>query len=105
MQWLQINKSTPKLKPKPSTNIFKVLFLGETGVDKTSIINVFTSKQFSNNYISTIGIDFKVKRLEINNKPLQLHLWDTAGQERFNTITSSYYRNADVIILVYSVNS
>lgn len=53
---------------------------------------------------STIGVDYKVKYYEVNGERIKLTLWDTAGQERFRTLTSSYYRNADGVILVYDVN-
>ncbi|CAM4775376.1 unnamed protein product [Rotaria magnacalcarata] len=56
---------------------------------------------FIENFIPTIGIDFKVKTFNIREKQIKLQLWDTAGQEKFYNITKSYYRNADAIVLVY----
>jgi Ras-related protein Rab-1A len=59
----------------------------------------------SENYISTIGVDFKIKTVDIEGKRCKLQIWDTAGQERFRTITSSYYRGANGIIIVYDVTN
>jgi Ras-related protein Rab-1A len=63
----------------------------------------FAENIFSNNYISTIGVDFKIKTIEVEGKTVKMQVWDTAGQERFRTITASYYRGSNGIILVYDV--
>lgn len=63
----------------------------------------FADDAFSDNYISTIGVDFKIQSLKLDNSTIKLQIWDTAGQERFRTITSSYYRGAHGIIVVYDV--
>lgn len=63
----------------------------------------FTDDAFDEHIQSTIGVDFKVKQLELNNKRIKLTVWDTAGQERFRTLTSSYYRGAQGVIMVYDV--
>lgn len=63
----------------------------------------FTDDSFDEHIQSTIGVDFKVKHLEVENKRVKLTIWDTAGQERFRTLTSSYYRGAHACILVYDV--
>ena len=52
-------------------------------------------------YTSTIGVDFEIKSLDLDGRLVSLQIWDTAGQERFRTITTSYYRSADAIVLVY----
>jgi Ras-related protein Rab-1A len=65
----------------------------------------FAENIFSDNYISTIGVDFKIKTLEVNGKTVKMQVWDTAGQERFRTITASYYRGSNGIIIVYDVTN
>lgn len=83
--------------------LFKILVVGSSGVGKTSILLRYTDSIFKETYGTTIGVDFKMKNISVNNKIVKLQLWDTAGQERFRTITSSYYRNANGILLVFDV--
>ncbi|BAT79251.1 hypothetical protein LR48_Vigan04g140500 [Vigna angularis] len=82
--------------------LFKLLMIGDSGVGKSSLLLSFTSDSFED-LSPTIGVDFKVKYLNIEGKRLKLAIWDTAGQERFRTLTSSYYRGAQGIIMVYDV--
>jgi len=63
----------------------------------------FADDTYTESYISTIGVDFKIRTIELNGKTIKLQIWDTAGQERFRTITSSYYRGAHGIIVVYDI--
>jgi Ras-related protein Rab-1A len=63
----------------------------------------FADDTYTESYISTIGVDFKIRTIELDGKTVKLQIWDTAGQERFRTITSSYYRGAHGIIIVYDV--
>ena len=70
---------------------------------KSSMLIRFTDDAFDEHIQSTIGVDFKVKHLELNNKRIKLTVWDTAGQERFRTLTSSYYRGAQGVVMVYDV--
>ncbi|KAG2427245.1 hypothetical protein HYH02_014649 [Chlamydomonas schloesseri] len=58
---------------------------------------------FTSSFITTIGIDFKIKKVDVEGKLVKLQIWDTAGQERFRTITSAYYRGAQGILLVYDI--
>ncbi|KAJ8383785.1 hypothetical protein AAFF_G00214720 [Aldrovandia affinis] len=83
--------------------LFKLLLIGDSGVGKTCLIIRFAEDNFNSTYISTIGIDFKVKTIEVEGKKVKLQVWDTAGQERFKTITTAYYRGAMGIILVYDI--
>ncbi|OAY81708.1 ras-related protein RABC2a-like [Ananas comosus] len=80
---------------------FKILLIGDSGVGKSSILNSFISNHVEEP-APTIGVDFKIKVLTVGKK-LKLTIWDTAGQERFRTLTTSYYRGAHGIILVYDV--
>ncbi|KAF8095982.1 hypothetical protein N665_0319s0003 [Sinapis alba] len=81
---------------------FKVLLIGDSGVGKSSLLVSFISNAVED-LAPTIGVDFKIKQLTVGDKRLKLTIWDTAGQERFRTLTSSYYRGAQGIILVYDV--
>ncbi|XP_033110089.1 ras-related protein Rab-10-like isoform X6 [Anneissia japonica] len=83
--------------------LFKLLLIGDSGVGKTCILFRFSDDTFNTTFISTIGIDFKIKTVELNGKKIKLQIWDTAGQERFHTITTSYYRGAMGIMLVYDI--
>ncbi|KAK9289975.1 hypothetical protein L1049_008137 [Liquidambar formosana] len=81
---------------------FKVLLIGDSGVGKSSLLVSFISNSVDG-LAPTIGVDFKIKLLTVGGKRLKLTIWDTAGQERFRTLTGSYYRGAQGIILVYDV--
>lgn len=81
----------------------KLLTIGNSGVGKTCLLLRYTSESFSGTFITTIGIDFKIKTVDINGKKVKLQIWDTAGQERFRTITQSYFRGAQGILLVFDV--
>lgn len=82
----------------------KILIIGESGVGKSSLLLRFTDDTFDPDIGATIGVDFKVKTVEIDGNKMKLALWDTAGQERFRTLTPSYYRGAQGVILVYDVS-
>ncbi|XP_051132219.1 ras-related protein RABC2a-like isoform X1 [Andrographis paniculata] len=81
---------------------FKILLIGDSAVGKSSLLISFISSAVDD-LSPTIGVDFKIKFLTVGGKRLKLTIWDTAGQERFRTLTSSYYRGAQGIILVYDV--
>lgn len=83
----------------------KILIVGESGVGKSSLLLRFTDDFFDPDIGATIGVDFKVKTLSIDGNKAKLAIWDTAGQERFRTLTPSYYRGAQGVILVYDTTS
>jgi Ras-related protein Rab-1A len=92
-----------------TSDLYKLLLIGDSGVGKSSLLQRFCEDTFSGDYLSTIGVDFKLKTISLpgdNNvdpRNVKLQIWDTAGQERFRTITSSYYRGAHGIIVVYDI--
>ena len=83
--------------------LFKLLLIGDSSVGKSCFLLRFSDDSYVDSYISTIGVDFKIRTLEMDGKTIKLQIWDTAGQERFRTITSSYYRGAHGIIIVYDI--
>jgi Ras-related protein Rab-8A len=83
--------------------LVKLLLIGDSGVGKSCLLLRFSEDSFTSSFITTIGIDFKIKKIMVENKLVKLQIWDTAGQERFRTITSAYYRGAMGILLLYDV--
>ncbi|CAJ0580662.1 unnamed protein product, partial [Mesorhabditis spiculigera] len=83
--------------------LFKVVLVGNAGVGKTCLVRKFTQGIFPPGQSATIGVDFMIKTVKINDDKIKLQIWDTAGQERFRSITQSYYRSAHAIVLVYDV--
>ncbi|KAG8642929.1 hypothetical protein MANES_12G143600v8 [Manihot esculenta] len=84
--------------------LLKVIVLGDSGVGKTSLMNQYVYKKFSQQYKATIGADFVTKELQVDDKLVTLQIWDTAGQERFQSLGAAFYRGADCCVLVYDVN-
>lgn len=84
---------------------YKLVFLGDIYVGKTSIINQFMYENFDTNYQATIGIDFLSKTLTIGDKSMRLQLWDTAGQERFRSLIPNYIRDSSAAVIVYDVTN
>ncbi|XP_066936936.1 ras-related protein ORAB-1-like [Clytia hemisphaerica] len=83
--------------------LFKILIIGDSGTGKSSLLIRFCDDFFSDKFISTIGVDFKIKTIALDEKLVKLQIWDSAGQERFRTLTTTYYRGAHAIIIVYDV--
>ena len=83
--------------------LFKVLLLGDTDVGKSSLILRYTEETFNSKLVNSIGVDFKMKKKEIDGKIIKVQIWDIAGHERFRSITYSYYRGANAIIIVFDI--
>jgi len=83
--------------------LFKLLLIGNSSVGKSCILLRFSDNIFNDNFLPTIGVDFKIRTFDLQSKTIKMQIWDTAGQERFKTITSSYYRGAHGVILVYDI--
>lgn len=84
--------------------LIKLLLIGDSGVGKSCLLLRYTDNSFTSSFITTIGIDFKIKSIICGDSRVKLQLWDTAGQERFRTITAAYYRGAMGILLVYDIS-
>ena len=86
-------------------HFIKLIVIGDTSVGKTSLLLRFSENTFSAQHIATIGIDFKIKNMQMDGKNVKLQIWDTAGQERFRTITQSYYKGANGILLAFDTTN
>ena len=84
--------------------LVKTLLIGDAGVGKTTFCNKLVNDEFIFDYYSTIGVDFFIKYMKINNKIFKLQIWDTAGQERFKSIINSYFRNSNLVIIMLDLN-
>ncbi len=85
--------------------LYKLIIIGDSGSGKSSLLARYVHNEFDSCYISTIGIDFKIKEIENNGKKIRLQLFDTSGQERFRTITRSYYRGAHYCIVTFDITN
>jgi len=85
--------------------LFKLVIVGNSSVGKSSLLLRYADDMFNETYLTTIGVDFKFRTINIDGKKVKMQIWDTAGQERFRTITSAYYKGADAIILVYDITN
>eukprot|EP01103_Thecamoeba_quadrilineata_P009452 TRINITY_DN19212_c0_g1_i1.p1 TRINITY_DN19212_c0_g1~~TRINITY_DN19212_c0_g1_i1.p1 ORF type:complete len:201 (+),score=24.61 TRINITY_DN19212_c0_g1_i1:57-659(+) len=86
-------------------HLFKLLMIGDSGVGKSSLLVRFTEDTYAEAYSCTLSVDFKIRTIQIDGKRIKLQIWDTSGQERFRSITSSYYRGALGVIVVYDVTN
>ncbi|CAI5687935.1 unnamed protein product [Oreochromis niloticus] len=85
--------------------VLKVVILGDSGVGKTSLMNQYAIKKFSNQYKATIGADFLTKEVMVEDRVVVLQIWDTAGQERFRSLNAAFYRGADCCVLVFDLTA
>ena len=83
----------------------KIMIIGESLVGKTALITRYTNNSFSGTYLTTVGIDFQTKLININDKTIKVELWDTAGQERFRNIAKNYFQSSDGFLIVYDITS
>lgn len=83
--------------------IFKLLIIGDSHVGKSSLLLKYIDNGFNENFNSTIGVDFRLKILDIDDKIIKLQIWDSSGQDRFKSITTLYYRNCHGIIIVFDL--
>ena len=83
----------------------KVVAIGDSGVGKTSLIQMFEHSRFAGDFKPTIGADFSNKEITIDGKIVMLQIWDTAGQERYQSLGTSFYRGADCCFLVYDITN
>jgi small GTP-binding protein len=83
--------------------LFKVVVIGDSGVGKSCLLIRFAEDKFSEEHVSTIGVDFTNRTVDVGGDQVKLQLWDTAGQERFRTVTSTYYRGAQGIVIIFDV--
>lgn len=83
--------------------LFKIVLIGESGVGKSCLVLRFADDVYSETFIATIGVDFKIRTVELDGKRVKLQTWDTAGQERFRNIVTSFYRGAHGIIVVFDI--
>ncbi|XP_020629963.1 uncharacterized protein LOC110067033 isoform X3 [Orbicella faveolata] len=90
-------------EPATPERVFKVVFVGDSGVGKSSFIHRFCHDAWKPSFTATIGVDFQIKTMCIDSRCIALQLWDTAGQERFRSITKQYFRKADGVIVFYDV--
>ena len=89
---------------KKITN-YKYVIVGHSSVGKSAILVRFTDNIFKEDYLTTIGVDFKFRKLKIDTKSYKLQIWDTAGQEKYQTITKTFYKNSHAVVIVYDTTS
>ena len=92
-------------KPSNYQYIFKLILIGNSGVGKSCILQRYMKHTFEESYKCTIGVDFLMKSIIINGQTVKLQLWDTAGQEKYKSMVSSYYRGANVALIVFDITN
>jgi len=93
------------IKSHDYDHLIKILIVGDTCTGKSCILTRYVNESFIESQLATIGVDFSIKTIELENKTIKLQIWDTAGQEKFRTIVTSYYRGSNAVILTYSITS
>lgn len=85
--------------------LFKIVLVGDTGVGKSALLLRFSDNTFHDDMLATIGVDFRIRTMVVDGKTIKLQIWDSAGQERFRSLTSSYYRGAHAVAIVFDMSS
>jgi small GTP-binding protein len=98
-----MNNQKPSQLTEEYDLMFKILLLGDSGVGKSSLLLRYTKHEFNVDMRSTIGVEFALKYLKMDNFQLKVQIWDTAGMERYRSITSAYYKGAKGVIIVYDI--
>ncbi len=88
-----------------SNYLFKILLIGDSGVGKTSLIMRFTKNIFNEDFLNSIGVDFKSKDLNVEGKKIKLQIWDTAGQERYNAVNKNLFQKVQGVIIMYDITN
>ncbi|NWX91450.1 RAB44 protein, partial [Nothoprocta pentlandii] len=97
-------RGSPETCPDPD-HLYNVLFVGDSHVGKTSFLYRLHANSFNPHLTATVGLDYQIKNLIVDNKLFTLRLWDSAGQERYHSITKQFFRKADGVVLMYDVTS
>ena len=101
----RVDKNPKNFQPYEFEALYKIVLIGDSNTGKTSMLVRFADSIFTENYLCTIGVDFKIKTLKVDQKVLKLQIWDTAGQERFRSISHAYYRNSHGCVAVYDISN
>ena len=93
-----------KTSPTDTDLVYKILLLGDSEVGKSCFLMRYADNVFVDNYITTIGLDYKLKYIQLDSgQVIKVQLWDTAGQDRYRTIAKNYYKGSHGILLLYDV--
>ena len=84
---------------------FKIILIGDPGVDKSCLTSQAIKDYFDDTYSATVGFEFITFNLKLDNKPVRLQIWDTCGQEIYRSLISNFYRNAFLAMIVFSIDS
>ena len=101
----RVDKNPKNFSPYEFDALYKIVLIGESNTGKTSMLVRFAESVFTENYLCTIGVDFKIKTLKIDQKIIKMQIWDTAGQERFRSISHAYYRNSHGCVAIYDITN
>ena len=100
---MNISQEEDHLGSEMSTKSYKVLLLGNSYVGKTCILLRFSEDTYNDDYEVTIGLNYRIKTLNIDNNPIRMQIWDTSGEEKFKAIAKNFYRGAHGVLLIYDI--